>query len=214
MTKSGNFITDFYMTMEQKPELRHYLELKGRLVYLQKLDTGFTALYQEHMGKLDMVTRVLTTTAQVHSGEDIEKYIHRVSSDDSRIDFLIFDCAAGRLLGEVVLTDIDLHNRNAHLRIALSRQEDFGKGYGTEALLLALYHGFGMLPLHRIELEVLAYNTRAVHVYEKLGFEQEGIRREACYFNHRYYDVITMSLLEDTFRQRYLAGIAPLESLV
>jgi RimJ/RimL family protein N-acetyltransferase len=200
--------------MEAKPELKHYLGYKGRLVYLQKLEPRFTALYQQYMGKLDVATRVLTSTAEVFSGEDMERYIHRVSSDDSRVDFLVFDCAEGRLLGEVVLADIDLRNRAAHLRMAIAQQEDFGKGYGTEALLLALYHGFGMLPLHRIELEVLPYNTRAIHVYEKVGFVKEGIRRDACYFNHRYYDVLTMSMLEDTFRQQHLSGMAPLESLV
>lgn len=201
------------MAMENKLNLRHYLEMRGPLVYLQKLDTTFTERYQQYMGKLDVAGRILTTTAQVFSGEDIERYIHRVTADSSRIDFLVFDCAAQRLVGEVVIADIDLQNRSAHLRIAIAQEQDFGKGYGTEAMLLALYHGFGMLPLHRIELEVLPYNTRAIHVYEKLGFVQEGIRRDACYFNHRYYDVVTMSLLEDTFRQRYLAGLEPLESL-
>jgi RimJ/RimL family protein N-acetyltransferase len=200
--------------MGKKLDLRHYLEGKGRLVYLQKLEPKFTAFYQQHMGQLDVAGRILTTTAQVFSGEDIERYIDRVSADSSRIDFLIFDCASQRLLGEVVIADIDLQNRNAHLRIAIAQKEDFGKGYGTEAMLLALYHGFGMLPLHRIELEVLPYNARAIHVYEKLGFEQEGIRRDACYFHHRYYDVVTMSLLEGTFRQRHLAGLEPLESLL
>ncbi|GAM15090.1 hypothetical protein SAMD00020551_3246 [Mesobacillus selenatarsenatis SF-1] len=38
-----------------------------------------------------------------------------------------------------------------------------------------LDYGFGILNMHRIELEVFAYNPRAIHVYEKLGFKQEEI---------------------------------------
>ncbi len=199
-----------------KPTLngKHFLELKGEKVYLQKLEPKFTAQYLQHMGQLDMATRILTSTGQVFSDSDIERYIERISADSSRIDFLVFDISTQTLLGEVVLMDLDTRNRNAHLRIAIARQEHFGKGYGSEAILLALHYGFGMEAMHRIDLEVLSYNERAIHVYEKLGFRQEGMKRDACFYNHRYYDVITMSMLEHEFRERYLPGIAAAESLV
>lgn len=211
--KSANFSTD-KQAMKLTLSLKHFLELKGEKVDLQKLEPKFTALYLQYMGQLDTATRILTTTGQVFSDNDMEGYIERVSADNSRIDFLIFDVSTQQLLGEVVLLDIDSRNRSAHIRIAIARQENFGKGYGSEAMLLALQYGFGMQAMHRIELEVLSYNERAIHVYEKLGFRKEGLKRDGCYYNHRYHDIITMSMLDHEFRQQYLAGIAPLESLI
>ncbi len=50
--------------------------------------------------------------------------------------------------------------------------------------------------LHRISLSVIADNARAIRVYEKVGFNQEGIRRED-YFGEdgRYHDVVEMGLI-------------------
>lgn len=50
--------------------------------------------------------------------------------------------------------------------------------------------------LHRISLSVIADNIRAIRVYEKVGFKQEGIRKED-YFGEdgRYHDVIEMGLI-------------------
>lgn len=65
---------------------------------------------------------------------------------------------------------------------------------------LMLDYGFGVLNLHRIELNVFDYNARAMHVYEKLGFKREGVQREALFYDHKYHDSILMSILEDGFR--------------
>ncbi len=46
-----------------------------------------------------------------------------------------------------------------------------------------------------LELEVFADNARAQHVYEKLGFVQQGIRREVFLKDRRFVDSIMMSLL-------------------
>ena len=136
---------------------------------------------------------------------DVEGYLTDIVTDRSRVDFLIFSNESDKILGEVVISDILRNNRNAGMRIAINRKDDFGQGYGSEAMILALHYGFGMLNLHRIELEVLAFNERAIHVYEKLGFKREGVRRDGYFYNHQYYDAVTMSMLEDEFRAKYFS---------
>ncbi|WP_084219624.1 GNAT family N-acetyltransferase [Jeotgalibacillus soli] len=81
--------------------------------------------------------------------------------------------------------------------IGLFHEAYFNKGYGTEALKL-LDYGFGMLNLHRIELDVYNHNDRGMHVYKKIGFKQEGILRVYLFINHRYYDLIMMSIGNNT----------------
>lgn len=50
--------------------------------------------------------------------------------------------------------------------------------------------------LHRIELTVVADNQRAVHLYEKVGFQREGVKRENYLGEDgRYHDEIVMGLL-------------------
>jgi RimJ/RimL family protein N-acetyltransferase len=49
--------------------------------------------------------------------------------------------------------------------------------------------------LTRIYLQVRADNLRAVRLYERLGFESEGVMRHAMRFDGVHYDALQMSLL-------------------
>ena len=51
------------------------------------------------------------------------------------------------------------------------------------------------LGLHRIELEVYAFNPRARRVYEKVGFVKEGTLRDALLWDGKWVDAEIMSLL-------------------
>ena len=51
--------------------------------------------------------------------------------------------------------------------------------------------------VERIELEVFAHNTRAIRLYEKLGFVHEGLRPRARKLDGRYDDNVLMALLFD-----------------
>jgi putative acetyltransferase len=52
-------------------------------------------------------------------------------------------------------------------------------------------------PIHRIELRVFADNNRAVILYESLGFEHEGRRRDYIYYADidEYADDLIMGML-------------------
>lgn len=184
--------------------MRNFLELNGNIVYLKKLDKEYTEEYWENFKNTSIETMIFTGSAQAFNKTEIENYIDRVAADSDRVDFLIFSKQDNKIVGEVVINEVDRNNRCGNIRVLINRKEDFSKGYGTEAMILALNYGFGMFNLHRIELEAYPFNNRAVHVYEKIGFKREGIRRDGAYYNHKYYDMITMSCLENEFRERYL----------
>ena len=49
----------------------------------------------------------------------------------------------------------------------------------------------------RLELEVFSNNPRAVHVYEKFGFQHEGLHRQAIYKHGEFLDVVQMAIVFD-----------------
>ncbi|SHI68162.1 Acetyltransferase (GNAT) domain-containing protein [Lutispora thermophila DSM 19022] len=61
---------------------------------------------------------------------------------------------------------------------------------------LLLDYGFLELNLHRIYLRVFSFNSRAIKLYEKLGFKQEGISREVIYRHGGWHDIIHMAVLQ------------------
>ena len=95
---------------------------------------------------------------------------------------------------QVVLNEWDPHNHSCNFRTLLG-PDGRGRGLGTEATRMIVGYGFGHLGLHRISLEVYAFNPRARHVYEKVGFRAEGELREALRYRDKWIGATVMSIL-------------------
>lgn len=67
-------------------------------------------------------------------------------------------------------------------------------GIGKQLLRMSIEDAFSK-GIERIQLDVYASNARAIALYEKLGFQHEGCRRMAAYFDGAYHDLNQMALL-------------------
>lgn len=140
----------------------------------------------------------LTGTTQHFSKEQVAAYLRRIEHDETRYDFLILHGDA--LLGEIVLNEIDAAAGSAGFRIALFRSADCGRGVGQKALSLLFAFAFETLLLKQIELEVLSFNPRARHVYEKLGFRPGQVLPGAYTVDGEAVDALVMTLTPADFR--------------
>ncbi len=73
------------------------------------------------------------------------------------------DRATGGVVGEVVLKEWEPANESCNFR-TLRGPAGRSRGLGTEAARLIVDHGFQVLALHRIKLEVYSVNPRARRV--------------------------------------------------
>jgi RimJ/RimL family protein N-acetyltransferase len=74
-----------------------------------------------------------------------------------------------------------------------------GRGLGREVTRLVLAWAFDVMGVHRVQLEVLAGNSRAINCYLACGFRQEGARREAELYPGGWKDFIMMGLLRSEY---------------
>ena len=117
-----------------------------------------------------------------------------MQSRNNSIRCAIVSDESDEIIGLVSLMEINYINRSATLHIMIG-QKGQGKGAGTFAVKTMCEHAFNNYGLHRIELDVLSDNKIAQHVYEKCGFVQEGIKRQAVFKNGKYIDMFLYSLL-------------------
>lgn len=68
-----------------------------------------------------------------------------------------------------------------------------GRGAGRALLTVLLDKADRWLNLTRVELTVWTDNTRAISLYEQLGFEREGILRSYAWRDGAYADALTMA---------------------
>ncbi|MEO6062019.1 MAG: GNAT family N-acetyltransferase [Thermoflexales bacterium] len=102
--------------------------------------------------------------------------------------------------GEVIIGRIGLHryrpsHRAADFHVGIGDRAHWGKGYGREAVTLLLNYAFGEVDLHRVGLIVFAANERAVALYRKLGFVEEGRWRQFLRRDGVDQDVLVMGIL-------------------
>ena len=171
--------------------------INGCLTYLRPIkEEDIESIYK---ATKEEEIRYMTGTTNIFTIEDIINHYERVSKDDSRYDFAICLKESNLVIGDLTISDIDERDNKAGFRIALHNIDSLGKGYGTEAVKLAIYFAFEKLKLNRLQLEVFSHNPRGVKAYEKAGFTIEGILRQAIYINNQYSDEIIMSILREEY---------------
>ncbi|TYB52186.1 GNAT family N-acetyltransferase [Nonomuraea sp. PA05] len=172
--------------------------LKGERVTLRPVGPEHVDGLAELVSDPDV--RRLTGSHAGFEADQLRLWYATRGDQPDRLDLAIM--ADDEYVGEIVLNELDPPNLACNLRIGLIGQRVFGKGYGSEAIELLLDHAFGTTPLHRIRLGVYAFNDRARHVYEKLGFVEEGVERDALLWDGEWHDAVLMAILRPEWRAR------------
>lgn len=139
-----------------------------------------------NLGKIEMLTRYKQDKwykSLYDKGDGTKKYYVLMKEDKDPI-------------GMVRTDEIDYINSN--MRVGgdiLPNYHD--NGYGADMMDLIIHYGFDYMNMHRLWLMVLENNDRALHLYKKHGFIEEGVQRKAIYRNGEYLDYIMMSILKE-----------------
>lgn len=105
------------------------------------------------------------------------------------------------LVGVCGLTDIDHVNQRAEfsLYVFKSFQE---RGLGKAALKTLVSHGFQNLNLNMIWGETF-YDNNAASMFERIGFEQEGTRKNFYFRDGRFIDAKLYSVSREKWKSLY-----------
>ena len=167
--------------------------LKGTCVGLRALEPGdaetMWSWYQDHEFS------VLDGNIYPSSLESIREFMRSLPSPAFADVSLGIENEQGSLIGIVRLKRVNAENRTADFGIAIERGH-WNRGYGTDATRTILRFAFEEMNLHRVQLGVLEYNTRAIRCYEKCGFIEEGRQRRSKFRDGRYWDNIMMAILD------------------
>ena len=106
----------------------------------------------------------------------------------------------GDKIGYFRLSNYSKENHNIYIGADI-HPKFIGKGLGYESYkeFMSFLFNDKEYNLHKISLEVLATNSRAIHLYKKLGFIQEGCKRQEVLKDDMYVDSIIMSILKNEF---------------
>ncbi len=145
----------------------------------------------------DYLGRWLPWVAHTHSVIPLRQYIResmRFNSGGQRLTWFIW--YDDRIVGSVGLVRVDAHNRSGEIGYWLSRQVQ-GRGIMTRAVAALVRYAFTSLELHRLVIKAPVENHRSRAVAERLGFQLEGILRQALQLRGAWFDLALYSCLRE-----------------
>lgn len=106
----------------------------------------------------------------------IEQQQHIRSSGQLR--FIICLNETDEAVGAIDLYDVDFRNGNAAVGILIGDQQHKQKGYAKESLELMIDYAREFLAMHNLYCSIQANNPESIRLFESVGFEKIGVRKE------------------------------------
>ncbi len=154
------------------------VNLKGQNIYLRALEPeDLDFLY-----RLENDTSIweISGTLKPYSKKMLRLYLDNAYRDIYEVKQLRL-CICNledACIGLIDLFDFDPKNRRAGMGIIIANSENRGKGLGAEAISLLCDYAFSTLDLHQIYANILEDNASSIQLFQKMGFEKIGIKKE------------------------------------
>jgi len=114
--------------------------------------------------------------------------------------FTIVDIKSGEPIGACGLLYINWIIRSADFSFYIGKDELYidNGGYAEEAARLLITYGFEELNLHKIWMELYEFDEKKITFFsEKFNFEEDGVLRDNCYTDNRYWNSHLLSLISN-----------------
>jgi RimJ/RimL family protein N-acetyltransferase len=104
-------------------------------------------------------------------------------------------------IGISSLIEINWRNKRAWHGLMIGDTQNRKKGLGFDTVMATMRFAFDELGLHRLDGSILSTNTPSLNFYKKLGWIEEGCRREWIFRHNEYLDEILVGITSDDYRK-------------
>ena len=155
-----------------------------------------THLEKTYLWMQDKTLRSSFLLKKIITRENHKLWFNSIKEDSSQfIKAINFN---GLHCGNCGLKNIDKQNRKAELWIYIGDNNFHGKGIAQEAVLKLVKLAINELLIHKIYLHVADSNERAIHLYKKCGFKEEGFLVDEIYYKNSFVSLYRMSFIDNS----------------
>jgi RimJ/RimL family protein N-acetyltransferase len=171
--------------------------LQGKLVFLRPAEREDIPHFVRWLGD-GRTTEFLGINGPLSRAME-ERWFDSLVEEQGRDRWFFVICRLddGRPVGSLDFHEIGLTSGGAGFGIVVGDPADTSQGYGSDAIRVLIDFGFERLRLERVWLDVFAENTRAIRLYERLGFVHEARFRHAVFRGGRHVDLLRMAMLRE-----------------
>lgn len=156
------------------------------------------------VSRQDFLFWAATTLEYPLTREGMRIHLEQSARAGDRRIFKAVDTETREAVGYLELTLINPGNGSLRISRVVVDPAARGRGIGGAMMREALKIAFGELGVHRAELGVFHVNPGAIACYERVGFLQEGVRRDSFKVPEEtsYWSEVVMSVLAPEWAAR------------
>lgn len=127
-----------------------------------------------------------------------EKWYEKLNLSTNDFMFTIVDLSTNEVIGACGLLYINWIIRSADFSFYIGKDELYidEQGYADESAKLLIDYGFNQLNLHKIWMELYEFDKLKINFFkDKFLFKVDGILRDNCFENGKYWNSLIISLL-------------------
>ena len=173
-------------------KIRHFIE--GKRIYLREVRlSDVNENYYRWMNDPEVI-QYLESRFFPNSREMIELYVKQMEESTDIVFMAIIVKDSDKHIGNIKIHRINWFHRYAEVSLVIGEKEFWGKGYGTEAINLAVGHAFNTLNLHKLSARMYANNVGSIKAFKKANFFKEGLLKEHCFCRGSYVDKVLLGI--------------------
>lgn len=174
------------------------MNIQGNKVTLRAIENS--DLGTLHRWANDPATQDIIGNIHFPSSRDYQtKWLSNIQGDELN-QRLAIETEEDGLIGISSIMHIDWRNNHAWHGIVLGDKEIRGKGYGVDTVMATMRYAFDEMHLERLDGSIIEYNTVSYSLYcNKLGWVEEGRRRNYYFRKGRYWDQIVVGITKEDY---------------
>jgi RimJ/RimL family protein N-acetyltransferase len=183
-----------------RPQLARALEenvLLGELVNVRAIEREDASLVHRWLND-PVVMRGWGWSAPAVSRQEVAAQIEAWLAQEAaqgRPAALVAESLVGDAVGLIALRVDRPEARSVELSLLVGDPARWGQGLGADMLRTTLDACFDGWGIHRVGVRVEAGNERALGLYRRCGFREEGRLRQAAYLDGQHADIVLLALL-------------------
>jgi len=175
--------------------------IKGKLVGLRAVEAEDLILLRDwrNIASLRRNFREFRELSMMNQ----ETWYSKISNSPNDFMFVIERLDDQQLLGACGLLYVNWIIRSADYSFYIGYKDAYidEEGYAEEASRLLINYGFGNLNLNKMWMELYEFDEKKINFFMgKFPFERDGVLRQNCFEDGRYYDSLIISLLRKDYK--------------
>lgn len=179
--------------------MKHIIAYVGQArTYLGVMQEAYVPLYAPIVNRRAGIEGTLQRAPySVESGREWVRSLDKSKGKDEVFAILARIGRELRYIGHTGIHHIDWSKGTGTTGSIIVSEQGRGKGYGTEAKLLLLYHCFNVLGLRKVHSTVKAWNAASLGHLLKAGYQIVGRRKREVFHEGTYVDEILLEIFRD-----------------